>query len=1047
MQFNPVSNQLVSCSLSELTIWSTEQKNLQKVKSGGRINCCSWTRDGQYLAIGFSSGYASIRNKNGEEYVRIDRPGVSPIWSLSWGPPRDEQNGDILVLAEWNGTISFYSQTGRQIGRERTIDFIPLKIMFFPDGQYLLIVGSNNKCLLMTNDGFKLKQIGDEQDTWIWSCCVDLTSTNIAIGTQNGTIIYSKLLWNIVHGLYGERYAYRENMTDVIIQNLHTNQKVRIKCKDLIKRIAVYRDKLAVQLSERVIIYELSGNDGMHYRSHEKLGQSLDCNLLVVTSKHLVLCLDNILQSLSFTGIIERQWILDNSITYIKVIGGPIGKECLLIGLKNGQVIKIYLDNPFPSIITKTDGPISCLDTSSLKDKLSIVSENGTLTIINMYNDDDDDDEKNIIKYNNVISVSFNRSFEDMFCFSTNNSLSIKVGNFTEFKQKFCGFVVGFNGTKVYCINGTNITTLDISLTSTMYQYLDINDYKSAYKIACLGVADNDWLSLGLSALDKLELTIAKDAFGRLKKLNYIEVICEIEDKLESGEWGKEACMAIASASMGKLRAAAKLYQKAGLQQYALDMYSDLRMFDSAQEFITSGNTNDRTILLRRRAEWAMSLGEPRAASEMFLSAGDIQRAINIISEYGWIDMLIKIGRQIDKAERNYLTLIGKKLRQLGATHGAAEIFTRLGDDKDVADVLVDAKAWPDAFELAERNEKLKSIIYGPYARWLVETGRFSEAQEAFKMAGQPEESIIVLNTLANNAIIEKRYKDASYFYWLLSQLSLELNKNFDDIKLLFNQYSDKADIYYVYHEIFLYQEEPFTSLQPEALFSMSRYLINKLQGDKLIDGISKVQIIYTLIKQAKILGAYKLNMQLLERLRDMKIPYYQQSQIEILTLGARSYQYSDPEELLPLCYRCSTFNSLLPSNNSSNSCIQCGLKFQYSFLHFEILPLVEFQLDDGIDNNEALRLIHEPIKNDNCLVENQLTIGSEEDDLFTAKMIKYDDKINDSIVKVGRGVLKSIDPTSVIIVKWPVPFKTRYYKNLLPDVQVTFCKSCLRVN
>lgn len=114
----------------------------------------------------------------------------------------------------------------------------------------------------------------------------------------------------------------------------------------------------------------------------------------------------------------------------------------------------------------------------------------------------------------------------------------------------------------------------------------------------------------------------------------------------------------------------------------------------------------------------------------MFLSAGDFQRAIKIICEYGWIDMLIKVGRQLDKAERSTLTSIAKKLRQLGATHGAAEIFSRLGDDPDVADVLVNAQAWPEAFELAERNPKLKSRVFGPYAKWLAETGRFSEAHK-----------------------------------------------------------------------------------------------------------------------------------------------------------------------------------------------------------------------------------------------------------------------------------------------------------------------------
>lgn len=72
-------------------------------------------------------------------------------------------------------------------------------------------------------------------------------------------------------------------------------------------------------------------------------------------------------------------------------------------------------------------------------------------------------------------------------------------------------------------------------------------------------------------------------------------------------------------------------------------------------------------------------------------------------------------------------------------------------------------------------------------------------------MAGQPEESILVLTMLANNAVIEKRFRDASYFYWLLSQLSLNLTKNADEIKTMFLNYSDKADIYYAYHEVHKY--------------------------------------------------------------------------------------------------------------------------------------------------------------------------------------------------------------------------------------------------
>jgi intraflagellar transport protein 122 len=110
-------------------------------------------------------------------------------------------------------------------------------------------------------------------------------------------------------------------MTDVIVQHLITEQKVRIKCRDYVKKIAVYRDRLAVQLPDRVHIYELAHDDAfdMHYRIKEKINEHLECNLLVVTSQHLILCLERKLQLYSFSGKKEREWVLEAVIRYIKV--------------------------------------------------------------------------------------------------------------------------------------------------------------------------------------------------------------------------------------------------------------------------------------------------------------------------------------------------------------------------------------------------------------------------------------------------------------------------------------------------------------------------------------------------------------------------------------------------------------------------------------------------------------------------------------------------------------------------------------------------------
>lgn len=48
------------------------------------------------------NGVVSIRNKNGEEKVKIERPGgsSSPIWSIAWNPSK-------LVLSYYrNGRMS-----------------------------------------------------------------------------------------------------------------------------------------------------------------------------------------------------------------------------------------------------------------------------------------------------------------------------------------------------------------------------------------------------------------------------------------------------------------------------------------------------------------------------------------------------------------------------------------------------------------------------------------------------------------------------------------------------------------------------------------------------------------------------------------------------------------------------------------------------------------------------------------------------------------------------------------------------------------------------
>jgi hypothetical protein len=42
-------------------------------------------------------------------------------------------------------------------------------------------------------------------------------------------------------------------------------------------------------------------------------------------------------------GDLLTEWVLEAVIRYIRVVGGPSGKESLLVGLKDGAALKIFI--------------------------------------------------------------------------------------------------------------------------------------------------------------------------------------------------------------------------------------------------------------------------------------------------------------------------------------------------------------------------------------------------------------------------------------------------------------------------------------------------------------------------------------------------------------------------------------------------------------------------------------------------------------------------------------------------------------------------------
>jgi intraflagellar transport protein 122 len=177
--------------------------------------------------------------------------------------------------------------------------------------------------------------------------------------------------FSIVHAIHVENYACRQGLMDVTIQNLSSNKKIKVKCKRYIKKIAIYKDNLAVLCNDRVCIYKFTDEETSKLPKFI-IKWDTDCNILLVTSFHFVVCTENriLLYTQANNSVLEKEWSFDSSIKYIKVVGGASKREALVAGLRNGEIFMIYIDNQFPVLIYTHDVPIRSLDVSFTRKKV-----------------------------------------------------------------------------------------------------------------------------------------------------------------------------------------------------------------------------------------------------------------------------------------------------------------------------------------------------------------------------------------------------------------------------------------------------------------------------------------------------------------------------------------------------------------------------------------------------------------------------------------------------------------------------------------------------
>ena len=266
-------------------------------------------------------------------------------------------------------------------------------------------------------------------------------------------------------------------------------------------------------------------------------------------------------------------------------------------------------------------------------------------------------------------------------------------------------------------------------------------------------------------------------------------------------------------------------------------MFSDMWMWEEAKRFAEHTPQIDLSELNRKQALSLERINAWEEAAQMHAASGDYARAIEIFAQHGSLDGLISVARRINLnlgaagasssttvagaagvggddskvASSSSSSLSGKTpnshtlslslkdktelLRQCVkifiATREfkfAREVLHKLGDIGALVKLYVEQEDWSQAFLLAsahfhegeaERGFS-NSEIYLPYAKWLAMNDRFEESQSAYRLAGQPKQSLRFINQLIMCAVVERRRDDAAYYTWLLGQEGLAALADFN---------------------------------------------------------------------------------------------------------------------------------------------------------------------------------------------------------------------------------------------------------------------------
>lgn len=1082
MGFNPCHMTLLSMSKTCLTIVKDKAPSKYPLNSTA-VDFC-WTNDGMKFAICFENGIVSIRDMSSnkeEKKIVINEDHPEKITCCVFSNSRFIHKEYALYVCTWDKNFHILDLFNTQILDTKKLTADPISIALYKD-DYILVGTNNREINFFTKEGIFVANITERINSWV-TAVKSLDKLNYVMSCSNdGSIMCHQVNFQVIHGIYNEKYVFRKNLKEIVIHDLLSGNKTSIVTKKYIRKLAVFKDIVAALTTDKVHIYKISSEDNKvkYYIQWES-----ELSLMLLASNHLIICHDNhvylfpLLNDVAIITTVEREWSFETDVKYLRVLGGAPKREGVICGLRSGEIMILYLDNQFPVMIYTHEIGVRSLDINFSRNKLAIIDDNYDLTLVDLVT-------KSVIWRDvKAKSIAYNSELENMISYSYEGNVYIKTSDFPPISEKMSGVIVGFRGTKVFMLQtGNNVSILDISNSQSIMKYAEKKEFKESYKVACLGATNQEWIYLGFESLLNFDFQIAANCFKKIQDIRLINLTLELEqEKKESVN--EDVIRGDIYSNIGKYKDASEFYIKGGNPGKAQEMYATLKMYAEALEikakYMQGGDNTFTDAILAQQADWLTENHKYKEAADLYIAIGRKKKGIEIYGDHAYLDNLIDICRGLTKDnDAELISLCGHYFKKNHNHLFASEAYLKLGDQKSLVYMNVELKKWDEAFILSRENKVLSEYVHLQYAETLILEDKFQEAQNYYRKADRVDLSMKLLNKLIDNAVYEKRYKDASFLFISYTNDALNNIKDFlveltklikeDSYKLKeFKDANEFANLFNAYDYVYKYVEEPFSSdllsIDDNGLFNASIYLVNKITNYKAynqqIKALAPAYVYFALGMFAKQFSAFKTARIAFEKLSNLIFPLSWSDKIDKEILEIRTKPYVDKDNLLNTCFNCMHSNPLI--NLNGDICNMCAAPFIRCCISFEVLPLVEFKPVKTISTDQAIDFIKftsmEKMQKNVIQAKPQskggvhtLTIGggSGEQNLFEKELSEKTENQSSTdvynIIEIEEKVLKTLNENDVYIVDRRNLCKTypaRFFKNRRKDISVTMCKFC----